>query len=95
MERLDLELYAERIGAYRERVLDALADARMRNAWRDFETEARADLEPAEVRRLETLGVLAAPELADGGRNEARERAADLAALDRLLTLVERERRRV
>ncbi len=95
MDRLDLELYAERLGAYRERILDALADARMREGWRDFEADARIALTASEVTRLEQMGVLARPDCPVDSRDEVRERTADLAALDRLLVRVERERRRL
>lgn len=93
MDRLDLELYAERLTRYRERVLDDLAHARMRESWSAFEAEARARLDPQETARLTALGILASEHADEDARALSAERSADLIALERLQVLVERERR--
>jgi len=93
MDRLDLELYAERLDRYRERVLDDLAHARMRASWSAFEAQAREHLDPHEVARLTALGILASEHADEDARTMSAERSADLLALERLQVLVERERR--
>ena len=89
MDRLDLELYAERLAHYRERILDDLAHARMRESWSDFEDSARDRLDPHETARLVALGVLAPEGAAVAARETTAERAADLVVLEHLQLLVE------
>jgi hypothetical protein len=58
MDRLDVELYAERLARHAERAADDLADARLREAWCELERGVRATLGAADCARLEALGVL-------------------------------------
>jgi hypothetical protein len=90
MQRIDLELYAERLARHAERLRDDLEGARMRVAWSQLEAGALADLGARDRATLEALGVLC-------GADEAAERrlmdrrVAQLRAVERLQAVVERE----
>ena len=56
MDRLDLELYAERLARHAERTADDLADARLREAWWELEQTARPQLTAADVAVVATAG---------------------------------------
>lgn len=92
MDRLDVELYAERLARLVQRAADDLADARLRQAWCDLERGLRGDLDGADAARLEALGVLRPATAVDAVDRAVRERADDLAALQRLQAGVERRR---
>ncbi|MGA0122521.1 MAG: hypothetical protein ACO3KD_05880 [Gaiellales bacterium] len=92
MDRLDLELYAERLARLVERTADDLADARLRLAWADLEADFEPVLTGADAERLRAIGVLAPLEITDVARRAVVERAEDLAVLHRLQALVERRR---
>ena len=92
MDRLDVELYAERLARHVERAADDLADARLRAAWCELEQRVRVALTPADAARLERLGILLAAGAGEAHARAVRERVADLAALHLLQALVERER---
>ena len=92
MDRLDLELYAERLARHAERTADDLADARLREAWWELEQAARPQLTAADVARLEGLGLLIAPPVAAVLGRTVAERARDLTAIHRLQAIVEAQR---
>ena len=92
MDRLDVELYAERLARHAERAADDLADARLRQAWCDLERELREGLAAADVARLEAIGLLLPPSAAAASDRAVQERARDLAAIHRLQAAVERSR---
>ena len=92
MDRLDVELYAERLARQAERAAADLADARLLAAWHELERGLRDDLPTADALRLERLGLLLAPAAGDDAERAVRERACDLAAVQRLQALVERAR---
>lgn len=92
MDRLDIELYAERLARHVERAADALADARLREAWWELESAARPSLALLDAERLETLGLLLTPTTASAIMRSVGERAKDLAAIHRLQAIVERQR---
>jgi len=92
MDRLDIELYAERLARHAERTADDLADARLREAWWELEQEVRGSLTAADVARLEGLGLLIPPPVAAAIGRSVEERARDLAAIHRLQALIERQR---
>ena len=79
MDRLDIELYAERL-------------ARQREAWWELESAARPSLSARDVERLETLGLLLTPPVASTITRSVGERVADLAAIHRLQAIVEQQR---
>jgi hypothetical protein len=90
MDRLDLELYADRLARHASRLADELAAARLRLTWAALEREARAELGPGRSLLLESLGVLA-PE--DGGGADEQllaRRREQLEALAALQVHVER-----
>ena len=91
MERLDLELYADRLARHAERLADDVDAARLRLVWGELERRARSELGAADSMRLEALGVLGPP--GGGGEDRAliERRGLQLAALTRLQTHVERE----
>lgn len=92
MDRLDLELYAERLARHAERAADDLADARLRETWWELEQTARPDLTVADAARLEGLGLLISPPTAAVIARAVEERRRDLAAIHRLQAVVERQR---
>lgn len=92
MDRLDIELYAERLARLVEHTADDLADARLRLAWADLEADVGSELPTGDAERLRGLGVLASPDAGDAAGRSVRERSRDLAALHRLQALVERRR---
>src|SRR5262245_914175 len=91
MERLDLELYADRLARHAERLAGDVDAARLRLVWGELERRARTELGAAASWRLEALGVRGRP----GGGGEDRalidRRGLQLAALTRLQAHVERE----
>src|SRR4051795_12896208 len=65
MDRLDLELYADRLARDAQRIADELAAARLRLAWAAFETWARSRLGADDCRLLEAVGALRSGATAD------------------------------
>ena len=59
MDRLDLELYADRLARHASRLADELAAARLRLTWAELERGARVELGAGRSLLLESLGVLA------------------------------------
>ena len=91
MERLDLELYADRLARHAERLADDVDAARLRLVWGELERRARADLGAADSMRLEALGVHGPPGGGGEDRTLIERRGLQLAALKRLQAHVERE----
>ena len=90
MDRLDLELYADRLARHASRLADELAAARLRLTWATLERDARAELGPGRSLLLESLGVLAQTDA--NGTDEAllARRCEQLDALAELQVYVER-----
>jgi hypothetical protein len=94
MDRLDLELYADRLARHAERIADDIAAARLRLSWNAFEAQARTRLPAADGRLLEAIGVLGAlPGTAEEDRRLVDRRRGQLEALGRLQALAEAELR--
>jgi hypothetical protein len=94
MDRLDLELYADRLAGHAERIADDIAAARLRLSWAAFETQARTRLPAADGRMLEAIGVLGPlPGTAEEDRRLVDRRRGQLEALGRLQALAEAELR--
>lgn len=94
MDRLDLELYAERLARLVTTAADDLADARLRLAWAELEDDLAPVLAPGDAERLRAIGALTHLEAGAVARRAVAERTADLAALHRLQALVEGRRGR-
>ncbi|MGZ4481532.1 MAG: hypothetical protein ACXVY5_04945 [Gaiellales bacterium] len=90
MQRIDLELYAERLARHAERLRDDLEGARMRVAWSQLEARALAELGARDRAALEALGVLCGADAAAERRLMDR-RVGQLRAVERLQAVVERE----
>ena len=90
MDRLELELYADRLARHADRLADELAAARLRRSWAALEDAARTRLAPGDTLLLESVGVLAGRSGTDDEGVIAR-RAGQLAALGRLQAFVEEE----
>jgi hypothetical protein len=88
MDRLDIELYADRLAREAERLTDELAAARLRVAWSEFEGTARRRLPPDDALVLEAIGVLRTTAAGDDCHLIDRRRR-QLEALGRLQALVE------
>jgi hypothetical protein len=88
MDRLDVELYADRVARHAERLADEVAAARLRLAWAALEGAARGELAAGDALVLEAIGVLGTVVIAD---DEAliHRRRRQLEALDRLQAIVE------
>jgi hypothetical protein len=91
MDRLDLELYADRLTRHADRLADDLAAARLRVRWSAFERAAGVRLDPEDAARLTAAGVLLGPASEADDRSLMLRRRAELAALERLQGLVEAE----
>jgi hypothetical protein len=88
VDRLDLELYADRVTRHADRLADELAAARLRLAWAEFEAAARTDLAPGDALVLEAIGALRCGTTAEDEALVAR-RQRQLEALGRLQAIVE------
>jgi hypothetical protein len=80
MDRLDLELYADRLARHSDRLSDDLEAARLRMSWAVLEQDARAALGARRTALLEAVGVLAGEASGDDAALVARRRQ-QLAAL--------------
>jgi hypothetical protein len=90
MDRLDLELYADRLARHASRLADELAAARLRLTWAELEQAARGELGPGRSLLLESLGVLAAPDATGADEALLTRRREQLEALGALQVYVER-----
>ncbi len=91
MDRLDLELYADRLARHAERLADDIDAARLRLAWGELERRARGALGAGDSTRLEALGVLQPGSTGSEERALIERRRQQLDALGRLQAFVERD----
>jgi hypothetical protein len=89
MDRLDLELYADRLARHSDRLSDDLEAARLRMAWAMLERDARAALGPRRAALLEAVGVIADEETGAGDAALVARRRQQLGALEALQAHVE------
>ena len=90
VDRLDLELYADRLARHADRLSDEISAARLRLSWQLIEREARTELAADETARLEAVGVLGAPDGTDQDTRLIERRHDQLAAIGRIQEIVER-----
>jgi hypothetical protein len=90
MTRIELELYADRLGRHAERIRDDIDGARMRLAWAELESRAVEQLGPRDTAVLEALGVLAGADQA-AERRLIERRVCQLRVVERLQAVVEAE----
>ena len=90
MDRLDLELYADRLARHASRLADELAAARLRLTWAELERAARAELGAGRSLLLESLGVLAQVDASGADEALLARRREQLEALAALQVYVER-----
>ena len=89
MQRIELELYADRVSRHAERLRDEIDGARTRIAWARFEHAARGDMGQRDGAVLDALGVFAGvDELSE--RRLLDRRVRQLAVVERYQVLVER-----
>jgi hypothetical protein len=88
VDRLDLELYADRVARHAERLADDLSAARLRLTWAEFESQARVELAAGDALVLEAIGVLGSGPAGDDHALVAR-RQRQLEAVARLQAFVE------
>ena len=89
VDRLDLELYADRLARHGDRLADEIAAARLRLAWGELERDARERIGTSRSAVLEAVGVFSAVcEHGDDARLIER-RESQLAALGELAAYVE------
>ncbi len=89
MERIDLELYADRLATHAARLTDDLSAARLRVSWREIEQAARSRLSVEDLRALEAVGVIEPETVHEDDDRLAGRRRLQLDALLRLQLLVE------
>lgn len=89
MERIDLELYADRLATHAGRLADDLSAARLRVSWREIEAAARSRLSAEDLRALESVGVIEPATVHEDDDRLAERRRGQLDALLRLQLLVE------
>jgi hypothetical protein len=89
MERIDLELYADRLATHAGRLADDLSAARLRVSWREIEQAARSRLNAEDLRALEAVGVIEPVTVHEDDDRLAERRRSQLDALLRLQLLVE------
>ena len=90
MDRLDLELYADRLARHASRLADELAAARLRLTWAELERAARVDLGAGRSLLLESLGVLGKDDTGPADEAVLARRREQLEALAALQVYVER-----
>jgi hypothetical protein len=89
MDRLDLELYADRLARHADRLSDDLEAARLRQSWAVLEREARAALGARQSALLEAVGVMADGSASDDDAALVARRRQQLGALEALQAHVE------
>ena len=92
MDRLDLELYADRLARHASRLADELAAARLRLTWAELERAAREELGAGRSLLLESLGVLAPTDASGADEALLARRREQLEALAALQVYVESDR---
>jgi hypothetical protein len=90
MRAIDLAIYADSLAAEASALAARLERARGRLRQAAIELQARQELEPSIVARLELRGLFATVDV-DSARAEIEELAGSLSALQTLQTWVERE----
>jgi hypothetical protein len=89
MDRLDLELYADRLARHSDRLSDDLEAARLRMAWAELERDARVALGARRSALLEAVGVIAGGTTGDDDAALVARRRKQLGALEALQAHVE------
>lgn len=89
MDRLDLELYADRLARHADRLSDDLEAARLRMAWAVLEHDARAALGARRAALLAAVGVMADDGTGDEDAALIARRRQQLGALEALQAHVE------
>ena len=89
MDRLDLELYADRLARHADRLSDDLEAARLRMSWAVLEQDARAALGARRTALLEAVGVMADDGTSDDDAALIARRRQQLGALEALQAHVE------
>jgi hypothetical protein len=89
MDRLDLELYADRLARHSDRLSDDLEAARLRMSWAVLEHDARAALGARRSALLEAVGVIAGDSTGDDDATLVARRRQQLGALEALQAHVE------
>ena len=89
MDRLDLELYADRLARHSDRLSDDLEAARLRLSWAALEHDARAALGARRCALLEAVGVIAGEATGDDDAALVARRRQQLGALEALQAHVE------
>ena len=87
-ERLDLELYLDRLVRHEQRLCDEVCAARMRIVWTQLERELADELTSVEENLLQAVGVITPHNQGDETALIAR-RARQIGAIRRLQSLVE------
>jgi hypothetical protein len=90
MQRIQLELYAERLARQAERLRDDVETARLRIAWAGLERRAREALGSADAVVLDALGVFSGADAA-AERRLLERRVRQLGVVERLAAFVEEE----
>jgi hypothetical protein len=89
MDRLDLELYADRLARHADRLSDDLEAARLRLSWAALEHDARTALGARRSALLEAVGVIAGEPTGDDDAALVARRRQQLGALEALQAHVE------
>jgi hypothetical protein len=89
MDRLDLELYADRLARHSDRLSDDLEAARLRLSWAALEHDVRAVLGARRCALLEAVGVIAGEATSDDDAALVARRRQQLGALEALQAHVE------
>jgi hypothetical protein len=89
MDRLDLELYADRLARHSDRLSDDLEAARLRISWAVLEHDARAALGARRCALLEAVGVIADEVAGEDDAALVARRRHQLGALEALQAHVE------
>lgn len=83
-ERLDLELYADRLARHAERLADEFTKQRLIAAWSDLEQDVRGELTDDQISDLVHMGVIGELDHSNGSRaimETIRGRMESLAAI--------------
>ncbi len=89
MDRLDLELYADRLARHADRLADDVAAARLRLSFAEIEHQARLVLGATDTATLEAIGVMAEPPGRESGADMVTRRRHQLEAVGRFQCYIE------